>query len=191
MSVMEFIFPRLKKSNDKKKTAKKVARRGKSPGALGGRVRSKSPGALGGKAKTSQLLPKAKPKSKTKSKVKATAANTKNYASTLAMQKRLIKMGANIKADGLMGPKTRAAIKKYIKNPSTLKKKKIDPFAIKGTKKKPNAKSRFTEPVDRKTSTKKKKNVMSTKDKKFFPGTNITPTKLQRDRMRKRKMAST
>ena len=32
---------------------------------------------------------------------------------------------------------------------------------------------------------------MSTKDKKFFPGTNITPTKLQRDRMRKRKMAST
>ena len=57
-------------------------------------------------------------------KVKATAANTKNYASTLAMQKRLKKLGAKIDADGIMGPKTRAAIKKYIKNPSTLKKNK-------------------------------------------------------------------
>ena len=32
---------------------------------------------------------------------------------------------------------------------------------------------------------------MSTKDRKTFKGTNITPTKLQRDRMRKRKLAST
>ena len=38
---------------------------------------------------------------KVKSKVKATAANTKNYASTLAMQKRLKKLGANINADGI------------------------------------------------------------------------------------------
>ena len=58
--------------------------------------------------------------------------------------------------------------------------------AIKGTLK---PKGRFTEPVDRKV--KKKKNVMSTKDRKTFRGTNITPTKLQRDRMRKRKLAST
>ena len=53
----------------------------------------------------------------TKSKVKATAANTKNFASTIAMQKKLIKMGANIKADGIMGPKTRAAMAKYMKAP--------------------------------------------------------------------------
>jgi len=36
-----------------------------------------------------------------------------------------------------------------------------------------------------------KKNVMSTKTPKTFKGTNITPTKLQRDRMRKRAMGST
>ena len=53
----------------------------------------------------------------TKSKVKATAANTKNFASTIAMQKKLIKMGANIKADGIMGSKTRAAMAKYMKAP--------------------------------------------------------------------------
>ena len=37
----------------------------------------------------------------------------------------------------------------------------------------------------------KKKNAMSTKTPKTFKGTNITPTKLQRDRMRKRAMGST
>ena len=36
-----------------------------------------------------------------------------------------------------------------------------------------------------------KKNVMSTKTPKFFKGTNITPTKSQRQRMRKRMMGST
>ena len=36
-----------------------------------------------------------------------------------------------------------------------------------------------------------KKNVMSTKTPKTFKGTNITPTKLQRQRMRKRAMGST
>ena len=36
-----------------------------------------------------------------------------------------------------------------------------------------------------------KKNVMSTKTPKTYKGTNITPTKLQRDRMRKRAMGST
>ena len=36
-----------------------------------------------------------------------------------------------------------------------------------------------------------KKNVMSTKTPKTFKGTNITPTKLQRERMRKRAMGST
>jgi len=36
-----------------------------------------------------------------------------------------------------------------------------------------------------------KKNVMSTKAPKTFKGTNITPTKLQRQRMRKRAMGST
>lgn len=46
-----------------------------------------------------------------KAKVKATAANTRNYDKTLALQKKLIAQGAKIDADGLMGPKTRAAMK--------------------------------------------------------------------------------
>ena len=47
----------------------------------------------------------------------ATAGNTKNFASTMAMQKKLIAKGAKIKADGIMGPKTRAAMAKFMKAP--------------------------------------------------------------------------
>ena len=47
-------------------------------------------------------------------KVKATKANTKDYSKTLALQKRLINMGAKIKADGIMGAGTRAAMKKFM-----------------------------------------------------------------------------
>lgn len=47
-------------------------------------------------------------------KVKATAANTKDYDKTLALQKSLIAKGAKIKADGIMGPNTRAAINKFM-----------------------------------------------------------------------------
>ena len=66
-------------------------------------------------------LPKLKPKSltKTKTKVKATAANTKDYNKTLALQKKLIAMGAKIKADGIMGSRTRAAIQKFMKKKKT------------------------------------------------------------------------
>jgi len=51
-------------------------------------------------------------------KVKATAANTKDYNKTLALQKKLIRMGAKITADGIMGPRTRAAIQKFMKKKS-------------------------------------------------------------------------
>jgi len=66
-------------------------------------------------------LPKPKPKSitKTRKKVKATAANTKDYGKTLALQKRLIAMGAKITADGIMGARTRAAIQKFMKKKKT------------------------------------------------------------------------
>ena len=66
-------------------------------------------------------------KTKGSGKVKATAANTKDFAKTMAMQKKLIDKGANIKADGIMGPKTRAAMQKFMK-PKTEKKvdKKVD-----------------------------------------------------------------
>ena len=53
-------------------------------------------------------------------KVAATAANTRDYDKTLALQKKLIAQGANIKADGLMGPNTRAAMKAFKNtNPAT------------------------------------------------------------------------
>ena len=66
-------------------------------------------------------------KTKGSGKVKATAANTKDFAKTMAMQKKLIDKGANIKADGIMGPKTRAAMQKFMK-PKTEKKveKKVE-----------------------------------------------------------------
>ena len=49
----------------------------------------------------------------TRPKVAATAANTKDFDKTMALQKRLQAQGANIRADGIMGPKTRAAMKQF------------------------------------------------------------------------------
>lgn len=46
-------------------------------------------------------------------KVKATAANTKDFDKTMAMQQKLRKAGFDIAADGIMGPATRAALAKY------------------------------------------------------------------------------
>ena len=46
-----------------------------------------------------------------KTKVKATANNTKDYNKTLNLQKKLIRMGAKITADGIMGPRTRVLYK--------------------------------------------------------------------------------
>ena len=52
------------------------------------------------------------PRTKAKApSVAPTAANTKGYDQTLALQKKLIAQGADIKADGMMGPNTRAAMK--------------------------------------------------------------------------------
>ena len=50
---------------------------------------------------------------KTGSKTAASASNTKDFAKTKRIQKELIAKGANIKADGIMGAKTRAAMKKF------------------------------------------------------------------------------
>jgi len=122
-----------------------------------------------------------KKKTKSKSKVKATAGNTKGFASTMAMQKKLIKMfGAKIKADGIMGPKTRAAMAKFMKAP--------EPKSRPTTKK--NVSQGSTIAKDRgKTGFGSKS--MSTKTPKTYKGTNVTPSKLQKDRMRKRMMGST
>ena len=186
-----------------KKTSKTL---GKSPQALGGKLPTKGKVDVG----LSQALKKQKKKNTTKTKtnqtktnqtktgkVKATAANTKNYASTLALQKRLIKKGAKINADGIMGPKTRAAMKKFMTSPNVPKKngKKVMVDDFKKSKvKKPASQTG----IDGAATTKNKSSktvlgtkVMSTKTPKKYKGTNITPSKLQRERMRKRMMGST
>jgi len=132
------------------------------------------------KKKTKPIVKKDNKTTKSKSKVKATAGNTKGFASTMAMQKKLIAKGAKIKADGIMGPKTRAAMAKFMKAP--------EPKSRPTTKK--NVSQGSTIAKDRgKTGFGSKS--MSTKTPKTYKGTNITPSKLQKDRMRKRMMGST
>jgi len=210
----------LKKPKKDKKTSTST-KLGKSPGALGGKLptkkgkvdvglsealkKKKKKNTTKGKVDVglSEALRKQKKTNTTKTKtnqtkkdkVKATAANTKNYASNLALQKRLIKKGAKIKADGIMGPKTRAAMKKFMTSPSPNVSKKVMVDDFKKSKvKKPASQIG----IDGAATTKKKPSktglgtkVMSTKTPKKYKGTNITPTKLQRDRMRKRMMGST
>ena len=99
-------IPKYRKNPPKAKTAKKDTRL--SPGALGGKIKTTT------KKKANPIGPK---KDAPKGKVKATAGNTKGFASTMAIQKKLKKMGADIKVDGIMGPKTRAAMAKLMKAP--------------------------------------------------------------------------
>jgi hypothetical protein len=200
-----------KTSTSKKKTTTKM---GKSPGALGGKVTAKkgkvdvglSEALRKSKKKTASLdkgtsRPKLITQSKKagptldkkRTKVKATAANTKNYASTLAMQKKLIAKGAKIKADGIMGPKTRAAISKFLTNPSTLKKNKskvmVDDFKKSNVKANKNKKAGIDAAKgDNKKVKNFKKNTNPKLDSKGnYKGTNIKPTKLQLERMKKRR----
>jgi len=121
-------IPKYRKNPPKAKTVKKDTRL--SPGALGGKIKIKKDNKIKPIVKKdNKIKPIVKKDNKTtKSKVKATAGNTKGFASTMAMQKKLIKMGAKISADGIMGPKTRAAMAKLMKAPQT----KLRPTTIKG-----------------------------------------------------------
>jgi len=71
----------------------------------------KTPPKPGASVDNFAAMPKTPPKPAAKAKVAATAANTRDYDKNMALQKKLIAGGANIKADGLMGPNTRAAMK--------------------------------------------------------------------------------
>lgn len=71
----------------------------------------------------SQSVKDKRAKNNKTTKVTAAASNTKNFASTMDMQKKLKKMGADIEADGIMGPKTRAAMKKYLPKSTSSEKK--------------------------------------------------------------------
>ena len=73
--------------------------------------------------------PKPAVKNKERPPVKATAANTRDYDKTMALQKKLIAGGAKIKADGLMGPNTRAAMKAAGMSPKPTPKPTAKPTA--------------------------------------------------------------
>jgi len=178
-------FDKKNKKNNSKTDSKKTKKPlGKSPGALGGKIKnapksnSRTMGVTGKLKKNDALNPIAR---NTKTKVKATAGNTKDFAKTMAMQKKLIKMGAKIKADGIMGTKTRAAMAKFMK-PGALPKSRP-------TKNSGVSQGSTMAKVRGKTGYGSK--AMSTKTPKKYKGTNITPTKLQKERMRKRMMGST
>lgn len=195
----------IKKSNDKKKTTTKM---GKSPGALGGKLvatgtkgveRPKKKGKVD--AGLQEALKKQKKKTKGKvdvglqealkkqKKKKATPTKTKPKKPTIVTKEQLEKSGLSLRdyMNFLQG-KTRRddpKPKKVKLTKDQMPKRKpvmVDDFKKAKVKKK-----------SKKTSAKTGlgSKAMSTKTPKKYKGTNITPTKLQRERMRKRMMGST
>lgn len=88
--------------------------------------------------KTAPIKPSVVPVSKTPSKTASTKSVTpvqKTSSSVKQLQQNLIKKGANIKADGIMGPKTKAAMKgfgdKSVAKPVSAPVKKTLPVARK------------------------------------------------------------
>ena len=194
----------IKKSNDKKKTTTKM---GKSPGALGGKLvatgtkgveRPKKKGKVD--AGLQEALKKQKKKTKgkvdvglqealKKQKKKTTPTKTKPKKPTIVTKEQLEKSGLSLRdyMNFLQG-KTRRddpKPKKVKLTKDQMPKRKpvmVDDFKKAKVKKK-----------SKKTSAKTGlgSKAMSTKTPKKYKGTNITPTKLQRERMRKRMMGST
>jgi len=175
----------LSKLKNKKKTGNKDTRL--SPGALGGKIKPTV-------KKDKKVVVDKKPNvikkvvADKKSKTAASASNTKNFASTMAMQKKLIAKGAKIKADGIMGPKTRAAMAKYMKAP--VPKSRPTKPNVSSNK---NKKAGIDSALGDNSKTKKKPVSSNSKldSKGNYKGTNIKPTKLQLDRMRKKMMGAT
>ena len=184
----------LSKLKNKKKTGNKDTRL--SPGALGGKIKiaSKTDKKIKPTVKKdTKKIVKAAPKTDSKSKVKATAGNTKNFASTMAMQKKLIsKYGAKIKADGIMGPKTRAAMAKFMK-PGAMPKSRpsktmVDSFKKSNVSANKNKKAGIDGAMGDNKKPKTFKSSNSKLDSKGnYKGTNIKPSKLQLERMKKRR----
>ena len=126
-----------------------------------------------------------------KSKTSASAGNTKNFASTMAMQKKLKAMGANITADGIMGPKTRAAMAKYMKAPmpkSRPNKTMVDSFKKSNVSANKNKKAGTDSAPQDNTKPKKPKSIDSKLNSAGkYKGTNITPTKSQLEDLKRRR----
>ena len=187
--------------------AKKKIAESKNKKKTGNKDTRLSPGALGGKIKTApkvdkkitptvkidkKITPTVKTDNKTtKSKVSAIAGNTKNFASTMAMQKKLIAKGAKIKADGIMGPKTRAAMAKFMKAPvpkARPSKTMVDSFKKSNVSANKNKKAGIDGAMGDNKKPKTFKSSNSKLDSKGnYKGSNIKPTKLQLERMKKRR----
>ena len=177
-------------SKTKKPITKKDTRL--SPGALGGKIKPivKKDKKITPIVKKDKKIVKPITKTDSKSKVKATAGNTKNFASTMAMQKRLIAKGAKINADGIMGAKTRAAMKKFMSKPSAPTKKTtmVDSFKKSNVSANKNKKAGIDGAKGDNTKPKTFKSSNSKLDSKGnYKGTNVKPTKLQLERMKKRR----
>lgn len=169
-----------------------------SPGALGGKIAStvkkdKKVDAFkkaGGPPQRKGTVTKQVVADK-KSKTSASAGNTKNFASTMAMQKKLKAMGANITADGIMGPKTRAAMAKYMKAPmpkSRPNKTMVDSFKKSNVSANKNKKAGTDSAPQDNTKPKKPKSIDSKLNSAGkYKGTNITPTKSQLEDLKRRR----
>jgi len=109
--------------------------------------------------------------------------------------KKPVRVGDKKKVTNVVKPKLRP--KNVVKKKTNGSKKvMVDSFKKSNVfkNKKPASKMGIDGGASQVNKTKKKivkKNVMTTKTPKTFKGTNITPTKLQRQRMRKRMMGST
>ena len=176
----------IKKSNDKKKTTTKM---GKSPGALGGKLVATGTKGVERPKKKGKVDVGLQEALKKQKKKKTTPTKTKPKKPTIVTKEQLEKSGLSLRdyMNFLQG-KTRRddpKPKKVKLTKDQMPKRKpvmVDDFKKAKVKKK-----------SKKTSAKTGlgSKAMSTKTPKKYKGTNITPTKLQRERMRKRMMGST
>ena len=173
-----------KNKNKKTNTTKKTF--GMSPGALGGKLKSST-------KKTTTNNTK-KTTSNKNDKITQGSTMTKIKNPSIVTKEQLKKSGLSLRDYmNFMQGKTRRDDKK---KKTTVTPKKVNLKASQMPKKKPTMVDDFSKSKVKKKKTSLAKTgygskAMSTKTPKTYKGTNITPTKLQRDRMRKRMMGST
>lgn len=188
-----------KNKNKKTNTTKKTF--GMSPGALGGKIKSSTNKTTNTNKTTKKTTPT---KTTSKSKITQGSTMTKKKNPSIVTKEQLKKSGLSLRDYmNFMQGKTRKDDKKKTTSP-----KKVTLKASQMPKKKPTMVDDFSKSkvkksasktgIDGAATTKKKSSKtgygsksMSTKTPKTYRGTNITPTKLQRERMRKRMMGST
>ena len=172
-------------------TKKKIGPRDKSDFARGFVPKKKDVSDFAVNTKTKKV----KKVSANGNKTKTTSAPT-SFGQAFAQARKKLGAGKTFTYKGKKYSTNRADDKKKTKTVTNVVKPKLRPKNI--VKKKTNGTKASKMGIDGGASqvnkTKKKivkKNVMTTKTPKTFKGTNITPTKLQRQRMRKRMMGST